>query len=96
LRAFFSARRAARVAEALAVEFASGQHPADELMGSSLVAREPSRFVVRVFLGRRAVEAALGPPWERCVIVAVPREPSVGRPSTLEGPAARPYAPMIR
>ena len=64
---YFRGLKARRVAE----QFCQQSHPDEPLHGSWICANEPTRFVVRVFVGQREFTGTMLPPWRVCLIVAV-------------------------
>jgi hypothetical protein len=50
------------------------RRPAESIFGSAVCADEGTRYVVRVFVGRRDKSPTfLLPPWRECLVFAVPK-----------------------
>jgi hypothetical protein len=80
--------RAQRVAE----EECRRRRPAESIFGSVVCADEGTRYVVRVFIGRRdKSESFRLPPWRECVVIAVPKDG--GAPVVVDDPR---YQPTLR
>ncbi len=68
--------------------------PGEPVMGASICADEPGRYVVRVFCGIRPASPATYrlPPWRECWVVAVAKETYSAERITDD----EQYRPMIR
>ena len=78
-----SGRRAARRrAEADAVSACEALRADTPIMGATLVAEEPERFVVRVFVGvRDDAPPKMLPPWAECLVFAIRKDALAERSS---------------
>ena len=83
--------RARRIAETLCQSLYAGE----VFQGSYLIADEPTRYVVRVFIGQREWESVPEtlPPWRVCVIVGVDKTTFVAA-QIVDGEEA--YRPILR
>ncbi|MDR2710539.1 MAG: hypothetical protein LBB65_04270 [Burkholderiales bacterium] len=94
LAEFRASRRARKRALVRAEELGRRLRPGEPIMGVWLCAKEDTRYVVRVFCGKRYEPVArMGPPWRECLIIAVNKNDETAA-ELIEG--AEPYSPIIR
>lgn len=64
------------IARRMARESCRALLPEEPILGASVCADEPGRYVVRVFCGNRpvSVETYRLPPWRECLIFAVAKD----------------------